>query len=628
LAGLRGKAEADWRLLHEGETPVILIGTATCGRAAGAMAVVTAFEKELKRQNAAATVVPVGCMGMCHAEPLVIIEKPGSFRVCYHNVRPEQVDRLVQGYVVGDDPCLEMALGTVEVGPLGELRIPELARFEKEQRLILRNCGYIDPENINQYIARGGYAALEKALVMSPESIIEEIERSGLRGRGGAGFSTARKWDMCRRAVGEPKYIVMNGDEGDPGAFMDRVILESDPQQVIEGMLIAARAVGASQGYAYIRAEYPLAVKRFENAVSQAREAGLLGKDILGSGFAFNLHVALGAGAFVSGQEVALLKAIEGERSIPSPRPPFPTESGLWGKPTVVDNVKTLAFIPIVIGRGAAWFASLGTASSAGTAVFALAGKVIGAGLAEVPMGTTLRQLVTDIGGGVPEGRMLKGVQIGGPSGGCLPESLLDTPVDFDSLKQAGAIMGSGGLIVMDSDNCMVDTARFFLDFIQKESCGKCTPCRLGTKQMLDVLERIVAGRGTIEDVDLLMHLGEDIKDGALCGLGQTAPNPVLTTLRYFKDEYRAHIEEKRCPALVCPDLIAYYIVPEKCDRACEHCVLTCPTKAIVSEPGKPKVIDQSKCTKCGTCLERCPTEFSAVIKVSPVSALPVSKGS
>ncbi len=622
---IQNQAKSDWNSLYHGKVPYILVGTATCGRAAGALPVVEAFNRELARRNAQAKVGEVGCIGLCSLEPLVTIIKPDSFTVCYNNVTPQVVPTLVEGYVLNDDPCLDLALGTVEGGEGGAVYIPELPRFEHEHRLLLRNCGYIDPGNINNYIASGGYISLVKALKMEPVAIIEEIKRSGLRGRGGAGFPTGRKWEQCREVSGQPKYIICNADEGDPGAFMDRVVLESDPQQVIEGMIIAAYAVGAHDGFIYIRAEYPLAIERLKVALKQAESLGLLGDNILGSGFSFHIEIAQGAGAFVSGESTALMYAIEGRRSMPRARPPHSVKSGLWGKPTVINNVKTYAYIPLILERGAGWFSSLGTEGSKGTAVFALAGKMVNTGLAEVLMGTTLQKLILDIGGGIRGGKKFKAVQIGGPSGGCLPESMLQTPVDFDSLRKAGAIMGSGGVIAMDEDNCMVDTAKFFLDFTQKESCGKCSTCRLGTKHMLDILEDITAGKGKIEDMDLLVELGEDVRGGSLCGLGRTAPNPVLTTIRYFRDEYEAHILEKRCPALVCKELIAYYILPEKCERGCEHCVLTCPVKAISSDEKGIKVIDQTKCTKCGSCQLVCPPEYNAVVKLSPPSLVPVS---
>jgi NADH-quinone oxidoreductase subunit F len=532
----------------------------------------------------------------------------------------------VEGYIVGDDPCLELALGTLEINDSGTPTIPELPRFEHELRLILRHCGTIDPENIHDYIANGGYRALEKALQMRPEDIIEEVKKSELRGRGGAGFPAGPKWEQCRKADGTKKYVVCNADEGDPGAFMDRVLLESNPQEVIEGMIIAGYAVGAQKGYVYVRAEYPLAIERVKNALRQGEEIGILGNDILGTGFSFHIGIAEGAGAFVSGEATALVAAIEGRRSEPRVRPPRLTEAGLWGSPTLLNNVKTFSYIPLIIGDGTDGFTSIGTEKSKGTAVFTLAGKVEYPGLAEVPMGTTLRKIVYDIAGGMRNGRRFKAVQIGGPSGGCIPESLLDIPIDFDSLREAGSMMGSGGMIFMDEDDCAVDTARFFLDFITKESCGKCTMCRMGTLQLSSILEDIATGKGKIEDLELLQQLTEDVRMGSLCGLGRSAPNPVLTTLRYYADEYKAHILEKRCPALICKDLIAYYILPDKCDRACEHCILVCPTEAIKGGKGEIKVIDQEKCSKCGTCREVCPPEYDAVAKISPISKLPPSQ--
>jgi NADH-quinone oxidoreductase subunit F len=621
---IRNRARSEWETLQNGV--YILIGTATCGRAAGALDVVDAFKKELARRNLEVPIIQVGCTGLCHADPFVTISKPGSLRVAYANVAPDSVSRLVEGYIAGDDPCLELALGTLEGGDGETISIPELPRFERELRLILRHCGYIDPENINHYIANGGYCGVEKALKMSPEKIIGALKKSGLRGRGGAGFPVHRKWELCYKAGSRPKYVICNADEGDPGAFMDRVVLESDPHEVVEGMIIAGYAIGAGQGYIYVRSEYPLAIERIQIALRQANEMGFLGDNILGSGFGFQIEIAAGAGAFVSGEETALIAAVEGRMSTPRPRPPYPAESGLWGRPTLLNNVKTFGYVPLIIERGGDWFGSIGTERSKGTAMFTLAGKVVNSGLVEVPMGSTLRELVYDIGGGIAKDKQFKAVQIGGPSGGCLPEALLDIPIDYDSLREAGSMMGSGGMIVMDEDNCVVDAARFFLDFSTKESCGLCTMCRLGTLQMLRVLEDITAGRGKIEDLDLLLALAEDVKMGSLCGLGKTAPNPVLTTLRYFRDEYEAHILEKRCPARVCPELTVYHILPEKCDRACEHCVLTCPTEAIKGEKGEVKIIDQEKCSKCGTCLEVCPPEYNAVVKLSPVNLLPSSK--
>jgi NADH-quinone oxidoreductase subunit F len=621
---IRKKAQGQWDALKSGIH--VLVGTATCGRAAGALDVIDAFKNDLARRSIDVPIIQVGCIGLCYAEPLVIISKPDSLCIVYHNITPDLVPRLIEGYIVGDDPCLELALGTLEIDDKGTPTIPELPRFEHELRLILRRCGYTDPENINDYIANGGYRALEKALKMRPEDIIEEVKKSELRGRGGAGFPAGLKWELCRKVESRTKYVVCNADEGDPGAFMDRVLLESDPQEVIEGMIIAGYAVGAQGGYVYVRAEYPLAIERVRNALRQGEEIGILGEDILGSGFRFHIGIAEGAGAFVSGEATALVAAMEGRRSEPRVRPPRLSQAGLWGSPTLLNNVKSFSYIPLIIGKGTDAFTSIGTEKSKGTAVFTLAGKVEYPGLTEVPMGTTLRRIVYDIAGGMRNGRRFKAVQIGGPSGGCIPESLLDIPIDFDSLREAGSMMGSGGMIFMDEDDCAVDTARFFLDFTTRESCGKCTMCRMGTLQLLSILEDICSGKANMEDLELLQQLTEDVKMGSLCGLGRSAPNPVLTTLRYYADEYKAHILEKRCPALVCKDLIAYYILPDKCDRACEHCILVCPTEAIKGGKGEIKVIDQEKCSKCGTCREVCPPEYNAVTKISPISKLPPSK--
>jgi NADH-quinone oxidoreductase subunit F len=623
---IKSHAQSQWRGLGDGGKPVIMVGTATCGRAAGALEVLRAIKGELKKHNLDCPVIEVGCMGHCYAEPIVTISKPGFPPISYGQVNPVIAERLVREFVLGDNPCLEFVLGALEENEL----VPSFSDFPRarfEQKTILKNCGYIDPEHIEHYIVNGGYSALVKALQLKPEEIIDGVKRSGLRGRGGAGFSTGDKWEICRNAEGEPKYLVCNGDEGDPGAFMDRAILESDPHSVLEGMLVAGYAIGARYGYIYVRAEYPLAVQRTRLALRQARKLNLVGKNILGSDFSFDIRLFQGSGAFVCGEETALIASLEGKAGTPSYRPPYPATSGLYGKPTLINNVKTLAFIRHIIGDGAQKFAGIGTGRSKGTAVFALAGKVVNTGLAEVPMGTTLRQVVFDVGSGIKDGKRFKAVQIGGPSGGCLPESSLDLPIDFDSLTQAGAMMGSGGMIVLDEDDCMVEIARYFLEFTQRESCGKCTFCRLGTKQMLEVLNEFTKGKGKIEDLDMLIELAEDVKAGSLCGLGKTAPNPILSTLRYFRDEYEAHIKEGRCPALMCRDLIAYYIIPEKCERTCDACVGTCTVEAISSHPKKRyKIIDQEKCVKCGTCLKSCPPQYRAVVKLSPPSLVPVSK--
>ncbi len=620
---IKQNAVAEWESLEQDGIPVIRIGAATSDRAAGALEVIAEFEKELARLKVEAKIVPTGSVGYCNYEPLVIISKPDYPRICYNNVTPDVVQRLVEGYLQEDDPCMELALGTLEGGDVTPPHIPELPRSEHEFRLLLRNCGFIDPENINHYIALGGYSALTKALEMNPAEIVEEIKQSGLRGRGGAGFPTGRKLEACLKSVDTPKYVICNADEGDPGAFMDRVVLESDPHAVLEGMIICAFVLKSSQGYIYTRMEYPLAVQRLKTAIEQAKQFGLLGDNILGTGFNFDIEVFQGAGAFICGESSALMYSIEGKRGFPRVRPPQSIASGFRQKPTQLNNVKSFAYIPVIIERGSEFFANIGSDGSKGTAVFALAGKVENVGLVEVPMGTTLRTVVDDIGGGVADGKTFKGVQIGGPSGGCLPESFLDTPIDFDSLLEAGAMMGSGGMIIMDDDNCMVDAARFFLDFTVQESCGKCVPCRLGTTQMLSILEDIGGGKGKSEDIEQLSGLGEDIIAGSLCGLGKSAPNPVLTTIRYFKAEYEAHIQDKRCPALVCRDLMTYYIIPEKCYRGCEHCIVVCPTEAIVEHPKRYKVVDQEKCVKCGNCLEVCPPEYDAVVKISPISEVP-----
>jgi NADH-quinone oxidoreductase subunit F len=620
---LYAQARSNWEPLYDSQITHVLIGTATCGRAAGSLAVLDAFRHGIEGLTNTVRISEVGCIGMCSYEPLVIILKPGDFAVCYHHVTPQLVPQLIEGYIKGDDPCLDLALGTVAGGGSEAVYIPELERFNHETRLLLRNCGYNSPLDIDHYIACSGYKGLDKSLHVKPVAIIKEVEKSGLRGRGGAGFPTGTKWKLCARARNKTKYVICNADEGDPGAFMDRVLLESDPHAVIEGMSIAGYSVGAHRGFVYVREEYPLAIGRLKTALEQSRQKGLLGRNILDSGFDFDIEIVKGAGAFVSGEETAMIAAIEGRRSWPEHRPPYPTESGLWGKPTLVDNAKTLAYIPLIMQNGGRWFADIGVKACPGTVLFALAGKLANTGLAEVPTGTTLNTLINDIGGGVRNGKQFKGVQIGGPSGGCLPESLLDTPIDFDSLKEAGAIMGSGGVIVMDEDNCMVDTAKFFIDFSQRESCGKCTQCRIGTFQMLGILEDITKGNGSLDGLDNLKDLAEDIKSASLCGLGRMAPNPVLTTLRYFRDEYEAHVVEKRCPARVCKDLTAYYILPDKCERGCDHCVLACPAEAIFSDEKGLKIVDQSKCTKCSSCELVCPAEYNAVVRLSPVSLVP-----
>ncbi|MFC2024269.1 NADH-quinone oxidoreductase subunit NuoF [Chloroflexota bacterium] len=554
-----------------------------------------------------------GCHGFCEQGPIAVIEPEGIF---YTQITTEDVTEIVQSHLRDGKPVEHLFYRD----PVSDKAIPyhrDIDFYAKQQRIVLRNCGRINPERIEHYLAREGYQALRKALFeMTPDQVISEIKRSGLRGRGGAGFPTGMKWEFCRRSPGDVKYLICNADEGDPGAFMDRSTMEGDPHIVIEGMAIAAYAIGSSEGYIYIRAEYPLAVKRLHSALNQAQESGFLGEGILGSDFSFTIHVKEGAGAFVCGEETAMLASIEGKRGMPRSRPPFPAQSGLWGKPSNINNVKTLAAVPAIIIQGADWYANIGSEKSKGTAVFALTGQVANSGLIEVPMGISLREIIYGIGGGILKGKRFKAVQTGGPSGGCLPESLLGLPVDYESLTQAGSIMGSGGMVVMDEDTCMVDVARYFLSFTQAESCGKCVPCRLGTKQMLGILEDITSGGGKPEDIDLLLDLAESIKAGSLCALGGTAPNPVLTTIRYFRDEYEEHINEKRCRALVCTALTDYYILPDKC-QGCLICLRNCPVGAIAGDKRMVHVIDQDKCIRCGVCLEVCPPRFKAVAKAS-----------
>jgi NADH:ubiquinone oxidoreductase subunit F (NADH-binding)/(2Fe-2S) ferredoxin len=554
-----------------------------------------------------------GCHGFCEQGPIAIIEPDDIF---YTRLTVEDVDEIVQSHFIEGKPVERLFFKD----PVSGKAIPlykDINFYRKQQRIILRNCGHINPEKIEDYIEREGYNALKTVLgKMTPSQFIEERKKSGLRGRGGAGFPTGMKWEFCQKEQSDIKYMICNADEGDPGAFMDRSIMEADPHTVIEGMTIAAYAIGANEGYIYIRAEYPLAVKRLRIALQQAEDMGFLGDNVLGSDFSFIIHVNEGAGAFVCGEETALMASIEGKRGMPRPRPPFPAQSGLWGKPTTINNVKTLATVPVIINKGSEWYAKIGTEKSKGTAVFALTGKIANSGLVEVPMGMTLREIIYDIGGGLIGGRDFKAVQNGGPSGGCLPASALDLPVDYERLAAAGAIMGSGGMIVVDSQTCMVDLAKYFLSFTQEESCGKCVMCREGTLQMLKILEDITEGKGKEDDIDLLLELSKAIQAGSLCALGGTAPNPVLTTIRYFRDEYEAHIREKRCPALVCKNLITFYILPDKC-QGCGICKRGCPVDAISGDKRMIHIIDQNKCIKCGNCLDVCPERFSAVTKVS-----------
>jgi len=615
---IKQEAKEKREALRQSKNPLIFVGTATCGRSAGALDTLEVFHRELKSRNIDAEIIETGCLGLCYVEPIVGIAKPGRPNIWYRNVSPERAKELIEGYLVKGDPLAEYALGSTE-GNVEEIPyLFDLPTLKPQVRRVLWNCGFISPTDIDHYVASGGYEALQKAVFeMQPEEVINEVKRSGLRGLGGAGFPAGRKWEGCRRAPGDEKYVICNADEGDPGAFQDRSVLEGDPHSVLEGMIIAGYAVGARKGYIYVRAEYPLAVKYLEIAISQAREKGFIGENILGSNFSFDLEIFQGAGAFVCGESTALTLSIEGNRGMPKPLPrPRTTEEGLWDKPTLLNNVKTFANIRWIINKGADWFAGVGTERSKGTAIFSLTGKIANCGLIEVSMGITLREIIFDIGGGIPGGKAFKAVQTGGPSGGCLPASLLDVPVDFDSLATAGSIMGSGGMVVMDEDTCMVDLARYFLDFTEKESCGQCSLCRLGSSQMLEILRAITEGKGEMEDIDLLIELGEAIKIGSICGLGQTVPNPVLTTLRYFREEYEAHIIDKRCPALACKELISYHILPTRC-VACQRCFWACPNKAITGYTLQAPVINEAKCVRCNTCLEVCPTRLSAVTKTS-----------
>ena len=591
---------------------VLICGGTGC-TSSGSVAVREAMAKELELAGLSdeVKIVQTGCFGLCANGPIMIIYPEGTF---YSHVKVEDVKEIVEEHLLKGRLVERLLHKETDEGVAETVHsLSDTKFYKKQHRVALRNCGVINPESIDEYIGTDGYQALGKVLTeMKPQEVIDTILASGLRGRGGAGFPTGRKWQFAADQPAGKKYVVCNADEGDPGAFMDRSVLEGDPHAVIEAMAIAGYAIGADEGYIYVRAEYPIAVQRLTIAINQAREYGLLGKDIFGTGFNFDITLRLGAGAFVCGEETALLASIEGKRGEPHPRPPFPAVKGLFGKPTIINNVETLANIAQIINKGADWFASMGTEKSKGTKVFALGGKITNTGLVEIPMGTTLREIIEDIGGGIPIGKTFKAAQTGGPSGGCIPASLIDTPIDYDNLLAIGSMMGSGGLIVMDEDNCMVDIAKFFLEFTVDESCGKCVPCRTGTRRLLEILEKITSGNGEMEDLDKLEELCNYIKSTSLCGLGQTAPNPVVSTLRYFRDEYIAHIVDKKCPAGVCKKLLHYHIDAEKC-RGCTACARQCPTNAISGAVRTPHEIDPAKCIKCGACMATC--KFGAIYK-------------
>ncbi len=609
---LNEKAQSDWQDFIDPDKAKIMIGTGTCGLAAGADKLLGIIKERISDGTIDAQLVETGCLGLCYAEPLVEMSKPGAPGILFGTLTEENINQCLDDYFKNDNLSNDNIMAVMEGDADGIPSFSDLPMIKGQVRIASRNFGVINPENINHYIARGGYAGLNNALKTKPLEVIEEVKSAGLRGRGGAGFPTGMKWEFCHNAPGDKKYMICNGDEGDPGAFMDRSVIESDPHAVIEGMAIAAYAIEATEGYIYVRAEYPLAIKRLKRAIEQSTDLNLLGNNILGTDFSLELHIKKGAGAFVCGEETALIASIEGKRGMPRSRPPFPANSGLFGKPSNINNVETLANVPYILHHGSTEFAKNGTEKSRGTKTFALAGKITRTGLIEVPLGMTLREIVFDIGGGIPDGKEFKAVQTGGPSGGCIPASLLDLTVDYEKLAEAGAIMGSGGMVVMDEDTCIVDIARYFIAFTQSESCGKCVPCRLGTRQMLQILNSITRGDAKETDIELLQEIAEAVKLGSLCGLGQTAPNPVLTTIKYYWDEYNQHINNRTCPAGQCSELAKYEIDKEKC-TGCTACAKKCPTEAISGEKKEPHEIDQAKCISCGACFDVC--KFEAVRK-------------
>ncbi|MGD9948985.1 MAG: NADH-quinone oxidoreductase subunit NuoF [Desulfobulbus sp.] len=613
FAARQQQAQTVWQNFVQPGRMRVLIGSATCGRAAGSLEVMQAFQNELAQAGLAETtdVIEVGCLGMCYAEVLVELRGRDGKRILYQGVEPRHVAHLVKSQLVQGEVYGPLALAVMEGSDDQIPTFHELPMIKPQVRIVLRNCGIIDPANIDHYLARGGYAGMARAFSLGPEQVIEEMKVSGLRGRGGAGFPTGVKWGFARSSVADQKYVICNADEGDPGAFMDRSVLEGDPHAVLEGLLIAGYAIGATVGYVYCRAEYPLAIKHLQGAIDQMRVQGFLGTNILDSGFDFEIKIKKGAGAFVCGEETSLMQSIEGKRGMPLSKPPFPAVSGLFGKPTNINNVETLAAVSAIMEKGAAWYANFGTEKSRGTKTFALAGKINRTGLIEVPMGIPLSTIIEDIGGGVLGGKPFKAVQTGGPSGGCIPAQFIDLPVDYEHLAEVGSIMGSGGMIVIDSESCMVDMARYFLTFTENESCGKCVPCRMGTQHLLRILNDITGGKGNLGQIETLRKIGDTMKSASLCGLGQTAANPVLTTLRYFEDEYRAHIEHQKCPAGACRALIQFNIDQTRC-TGCGACMRACPVAAISGEKKQSHLINQELCIQCGSCRQVC--KFEAVL--------------